>query len=118
MPRLYYTYQYIGDLKKIYKISLRRFGLHTAQKTIQQIKDVEEQLKNNHTIGKIDPNYHSERFRFITIKNSQKIFFEYINNTIFMVTAGYDRRDWKTLLKDLEAYADQQISIAKKQEKH
>ena len=99
---------------KIYKNTLRDFGYNTAQKTIQQIQAAEHRLASDHFQGKFDPEHHSDRFFFVTIRNPQKLFFERASDTIFLITAGYDGRDWKALLKGLEKYADQQIARSRK----
>lgn len=113
MVKLYFTQRYKRDLLRIYKISLRDFGYATAQETMRQIREVEDRLRQGWQIGKVDPDYHSHRFRFVSIRNSQKIFFHKEGDAIYMLTAGHDRRDWKTLLKGLERYADEQIAKRK-----
>ena len=114
MTKLYYTEQYKRDLLRIYKISLRDFGYDTAMKTMRQIKEVEKNLREDRPAGKIDPQHHSARFHFTSIRNSQKIFYERTDDCVFMITAGYAARDWKNLLHGLEDYADQQIALNKK----
>jgi len=113
MAKLYFTERYKRDLLRIYKVSLRDFGYETAQRTMQQIQEVENRLQQDQPIGKTDPDYHSHRFRFVSIRNRQKIFFEKDGDVVYMVTAGYDRRNWKILLKGLEKYADEQIAGSK-----
>ena len=112
MAQLYYTQQYERDLLRVYKTSLRNFGYRTARETMRQIEDVENKLRQDRPVGKIDAVHHSHRFQFVSIRNSQKIFFERDGDSVYMVTVGYARRDWKHLLADLEDYADQHIKRA------
>nr|VFJ68718.1 MAG: Plasmid stabilization system protein ParE [Candidatus Kentron sp. DK] len=114
MAKLYFTERYKRDLLRIYKTSLRDFGYGTAQKTMRQIRAVEARLREDELIGKTDPEHHSHRFSFVSIRNSQKLFFEKDGDVIYMVTAGHDHRNWKVLLKGLERYTDEQISKRKR----
>lgn len=110
MPKIIKTEQYAEDLEKIYRYTYKTFGLQTARKTKQQIDQAERQLSKGTAPSKFDPKHHSPRFHFISIRNSQKIFFEPYKDRIYLVTAGHDRRNWKIILADLEDYADQQIA--------
>jgi plasmid stabilization system protein ParE len=117
MPKIAKTQQYGNDLKRIYRFTLRRFGPTVALETKHQVEEAEQRLADGLLPDKADPDYHSDRFSFISICNSQKLFYERSGDTIYMVTAGYDRRNWKEHLKALESYADQQIARARKRSK-
>lgn len=111
------TEQYKNDLKRIYRFTLRRFGPTVALETKRQVDEAEQRLADGLLPDKTDPDYHSGRFSFVSIRNSQKLFYERSGDTIYMVTAGYARRNWKDHLKALESYADQQIARAKHKDK-
>jgi plasmid stabilization system protein ParE len=85
----------------IYKKSAKKFGMKTAIETLRQLEEVESNLAKNPQLGKIDPQYHSNQFRFIQIKNRQKIFYETHGDDVFIVMADYDGRDFKALLKQM-----------------
>lgn len=85
----------------IYKKSARKFGMKTALETLRQLEDVETKLADNPQLGRLDPEYHSDRFRYVQIKNRQKVFYETHGGDVFIVMADYDGRDFKTLLKQM-----------------
>ena len=85
----------------IYKKSARKFGKKTARETLRQLEEVETKLAYDPQLGKLDPEYHSDRFRYAQIKNRQKVFYEVHGDNVFIVMADYDGRDFKTLLKQM-----------------
>ncbi len=117
MPRIIKTQRYENDLKRIYRHTFRQFGLTVVQETKRQIDELEAKLEAGNAFIRHDDEYHAKRFSYLSIRNRQKVFFEVVDDTIYLVTAGYDRRDWKKHLKDLESYADEQVSKISKSKK-
>lgn len=113
MAEIVRTEQYKDDIKRIYRVTLRKFGPIVALETKRQVDEAEERLADGWLPDKTDPDYHSGRFSFVSIRNNQKLFYERSGDTVYMVTAGHARRDWKVHLKGLESYVDEQIARAR-----
>lgn len=109
MGKIFRTPVYKANLRIIYAYSLRHFGEQVADETMRQIQAVEKGALSDPRYGKIDAQYHSEIFRYKTIRNSQTIFFHPLGDDVVMITAGYCGRDWGAILKKLENEIMQQI---------
>lgn len=112
MVDVYRTPEVEKQYKRIFKDSAKRFGLATARETRQQIIEAEKKLARETANIRRDPKHHSERFEYVSVKNSQKIFFERIGDDIVIVAAGYSGRKWKDRLEEMEAHIDRQIALA------
>lgn len=113
MAEIVRTEQYKSDLKRIYRVTVRKFGSGVAMETKRQVDEAEQRLADGWLPDISDPVHSSGRFSFVSIRNSQKLFYERDGDTGYMITAGYDRRNWKEHLRALESYADQQIARAR-----
>ena len=69
MRKIYKTPEVELQYKRIFKESAKRFGKSVAFETMRQLMQAEEKLAQDLAFSKHDPNYHSERFEYITIPN-------------------------------------------------
>jgi plasmid stabilization system protein ParE len=109
MGKIFRTPVYKANLRTIYAYSLRRFGEVVANETMRQIQAVEQGALNDPRYGKIDAQYHSEIFRYKTIRNSQTVFFHPLGDDVVMITAGYCGREWGAILEKIDDEIMQQI---------
>lgn len=109
MGKIFRTPVYKSDLRSIYAYSLRHFGERVADETMRQIQAVEKKAANDPSYGKLEAHYHSDFFRYRTIRNSQTVFFHHIGDDVVMITAGYCGRNWGAILKTLESEIKQHI---------
>ena len=114
MRKIYKTHEAERQYKRIFKETAKRFGKRVALQTLMQLKEVEERLASDQVYGRFDPEYYSERFEFVTIKNSQTIIFERIDNDIIIVAAGWSGRNWKERLEEMQPYIDRQLNKLKR----
>ena len=109
MPKIYKTPEVERQYKRIFKETAKRFGKRVAMETMQQLIEVENNLAKETAVSKINADFYSDRFEYITIPNSQILFFERINNDIVIVAAGWSGRNWKERLEEMQPYIDRQI---------
>ena len=112
MLKIYRTPQAKRDYKEIYKESARRFGEKVASETVAQIESAERRIQENPHYGRLDPQFHSEKYRYIQTKNRQKIFYVAFSDFIVIITAGYDGRNWLRILQEQDAYITEQLHEA------
>ncbi len=112
MHKIYRTDQAKRDYKTIFKESAKRFGVKVANETIAQIEKAERKISENPQCGRLDPTFHSRKYRYIQTKNRQKIFYVEFPDALIIVTAGYDGRNWLSLLEENEEFISQQIEKA------
>ena len=86
MPDIFYTPRYEDDLVRIYKYSARKWGRPVAERTLEQIADVEQKALTDPDFGKVDAQYHSPIYRYATIRNSQTVFFHHLGEDVVMIT--------------------------------
>ena len=82
--------------------------------TMHQLLEAEKKLAKDQAFTKQNPDFHSERFEHIKIKNSQILFFERFNNDIVIIAAGWSGRNWKERLEEMQPYIDRQIEKLKR----
>lgn len=114
MRIIYKTPEVELQYKRIFKKTAKRFGRNVALDTMNQLTEAEEKLANDAVFARHDSKYHSERFEYITIENSQTLFFERINDNIVIVAAGWAGRDWKARLEEMQPYIDRQVEKLKR----
>lgn len=114
MRKIYKTPEVELQYKRIFKETAKRFGQNVAIETLQQLTEAEEMLSKDEAFSKHDPVYHSERFEYVTIPNSQILFFERIKDDIVIVAAGWSGRDWKARLEEMQPYIDRQVDKLKR----
>jgi plasmid stabilization system protein ParE len=114
MRKIYKTPEVERQYKRIFKETIKRFGESVALETMHQLESAERQLANDTAYTKHDPEYRSERFEYISIPNSQTLFFEEIGNDIVIVAAGWSGRNWKDRLEEMQPYIDAQLKNLKK----
>ena len=114
MRKIYKTPEARRQYKRIFKETAKRFGRRVALETMYQLTEAEEKLADGTVFARHDPDYHSERFKQITIKNSQTLFFEIIDDDIIIVAAGWSGRNWKDRLEEMQPYIDRQIEKLKR----
>jgi|AntRauTorckE6833_2_1112554.scaffolds.fasta_scaffold08819_3 hypothetical protein len=115
MRKIYKTPEVERQYKRVFKETAKRFGKRVALETMRQLKEAEEKLAKDAAYTRHDPEDHSKRFEYITIQNSQTLFFEYINDGIIIVAAGWSGRNWKDRLEEMQPYIDRQLEKFKKQ---
>lgn len=86
--------------------------------TMRQLDEAEHKLATETAFVRRDTDHRSDRFEFVTIKNSQTIFFERIGDDIVIVAAGWSGRNWKERLEEMQPYIDQQINKLHKLKSH
>lgn len=84
---------------KIYKYSKKQWGGIVANRTMDQISELEQKALNDPRLGKIDPAYHSPLYNYATTANSQTVFFHRLGDDVVMMTAGYQGRGWSFILE-------------------
>lgn len=114
MRKIYKTPEVELQYKRIFKEIAKRFSKTVAFETMRQFIEAENKLATDEAFSKRDPKYHSERFEYVTIENSQTLFFERIDNDIVIVAAGWSGRDWKSRLEEMQPYIDRQVDKVKK----
>jgi hypothetical protein len=113
MRKIYKTPEVERQYKRIFKETAKRFGKRVALETMHQLTEAEKKLATDEIYAKHDSEYHSERFEYITIKNSQILFFERINDDIIIIAAGWSGRQWKDRLDEMQPYIDKQLEKLK-----
>jgi phosphoribosylformylglycinamidine (FGAM) synthase-like amidotransferase family enzyme len=81
---------------------------------MSQLQEAEDKLAKGSAFPKQDSDYHSQRFEYITIQNSQTIFFERMENDIIIVAVGWSGRNWKARLDEMQPYIDRQLEKLKR----
>lgn len=114
MRTIYKTPEVELQYKRIFKETAKRFGKSVALETMNQLTEAEKKLATDKAFSKKDGEYHSERFEYIIIENSQILFFERINDDIVIVAAGWSGRDWKARLEEMQPYIDRQVEKLKR----
>lgn len=112
---LYRTPRYEQDFIERVKYSRKRFDIKTAEKTYDQLVEIENKIESDKNYGTLDPEHHSSRFHFGRIENRSKVIFERFGDDVVMVMAGGDRMNWKKILQELEPYIERQIESAKRE---
>jgi len=113
MRKIYKTPQVEQQYKRIFKETAKRFGRRVARETMTQLRDAEEKLAKDKAFAKLNEKCFSERFEYLSIENSQVLFFERIGEDIVIVAAGWSGRNWKERLEDMQPYIDRQIQKLK-----
>ena len=93
MGKIYRTIQAKTDYKALFKESAIRFGEKVARNPLKQIEAAEQKILEDPNAGRLDPQFHSSKYRYIQTRNRQKIFYVTKGNDIIIVTAGYDGRN-------------------------
>lgn len=114
MRKIYKTPEVEQQYKRIFKETAKRFGKLVALETMSQLTEAEEKLAKDIAYARHDPEHHSERFEYITISNSQILFFERIDGNIIIVAAGWSGRQWKARLEEMQPYIDRQVEKLKR----
>lgn len=114
MNKVYKTPEVERQYKRIFKETAKKFGRSVALETMRQLQEAEEKLAKDYAYTKRDPEYHSERFEYVTIQNSQTIFFERLDDDIIIVAAGWSGRNWKDRLEEMQPYVDRQLEKLKR----
>lgn len=102
MPDILYTPRYEDDLVRIYKYSARKWGRPVAERTLDQINEIEKMALGDPGFGKIDEQNHSEIYKYATTPNSQTVFFHRVKEDVIMITAGYSGRGWHHIMKQID----------------
>src|ERR1043166_4298879 len=110
---VYKTPQAEQDYFEVIKESARKWGKTVADEMRRQLKEVEEKLAQDPHYGKLDPEYHSDRFKYVQIQNRKKIFFERHGNDVFIVMVEGDTRNYKEIFAEMTPYIDRQITAFK-----
>lgn len=118
MGKIYRTSVYEQDLKRIYRVSKRRFGKNVALETIRQLQELEQKALNDPEFGKINSDYHSPIFKYANILNRQTAFFERIGDDVVMITVGFDGRQWEKGLADIESKILEYINVLKSKDNY
>lgn len=114
MLKIYKTPEAERQYKRIFKETAKRFGKGVALETLKQLTEAEEKLIQDTDHSRYDPEFYSERFEYITIKNSQIVIFERVDNDIVVVAAGWSGRNWKKRLEEMQPYIDRQLEKLKR----
>ena len=102
MGKILRTPQAKTDYKKIFKERAKRFGEKVAHTTLKQIEEAEQRILDNPLRGRLEPEFHSDKYRFIQTRNRQKIFYTTKGEDVIIITAGYDGRDWGKILREIK----------------
>lgn len=114
MNKVYKTPEVERQYIRIFKETAKKFGRSVALETMRQLQEAEEKLAADTAFTKHDPDYHSQRFEYMTIQNSQTLFFERLGNNIIIVAVGWSGRNWKERLEEMQPYIDRQMEKLKK----
>ena len=114
MNKVYKTPEVERQYIRIFKETAKKFGRSVALETMRQFQEAEDKLARGSAFPKHDPDYHSQRFEYITIQNSQTLFFERLENDIVIVAVGWSGRNWKERLEEMQLYIDRQLEKFKK----
>ena len=114
MNKIYKTPEVERQYICIFKETAKKFGRSVALETMRQLQEAEDKLSKDSAFTKHDPDYYSQRFEYIKIKNSQTLFFERLDNDIVIVAVGWSGRNWKERLEEMQPYIDRQLEKLKR----